>query len=68
VSSRKISNNEDFLRVANKKKPKPEPEEDKFMFRVLLPNCLNLTLKLEDASDYMSVAEFVRTARRNAGI
>jgi len=38
------------------------------MFRVLLPNCLNLTLELEDASEDMSVAEFVRTVRRKAEI
>jgi len=41
---------------------------NKFMFRVLLPNGLNLTLEFEDASEDMSVAEFVRTVRREAEI
>ena len=47
-----------------KKKPKPEPEENKFMFRVLLHNGLNLTLQLEDAVEKMPVTEFVRIVRR----
>ena len=48
---RKRSSNEGYLGVLPKKKPKPEPEENKFMFRVLLPDDLNLTLELEDADD-----------------
>ena len=47
-----------------KKKPKPEPEENKFMFKVLLLNGLNLTLQLEDVTEKMLVVEFVRTIRR----
>ena len=61
---RKRSNNEGYLGVLPKKKLKPEPEENKFMFRVLLLNGLNLTLQLEDVVEKMSVAEFVRTASR----
>ena len=61
---RKRSSNEGYLGVLPKKKPNPEPEENKFMFRVLLLNGLNLTLQLEDAVEKMSVAEFVRTVRR----
>jgi len=34
------------------------------MFRVLLPNGLNLTLELENASKDMTVADFARTVRR----
>ena len=45
---RKRSSNEGYLGVLPKKKPKHEPEENKFMFRVLLLNGLNLTLQLED--------------------
>lgn len=63
---RKRSNNEGYLGMFPKKKPKPEPEENKFMFRVLLPNGLNLTLELENADEKMSAAEFVRTVRRKA--
>ena len=48
---RKRSSNEGYLGVLPKKKPKPKPEENKFMFRVLLPNGLNLTLMLEDVDD-----------------
>ena len=50
--------------VLPKKKPKPELEENKFMFRVLLLNGLNLTLQFEDVVEKMSVVEFVRTVRR----
>ena len=46
------------------KKPKHEPEENKFMFRFLLLNHLNLTLLLEDVLEKMLVVEFVRTVRR----
>ena len=63
---RKISSNEGYLAVLPKKKPKPEPKENKFMFRVLLLNGLNLTLQLEDAIEKMSIAEFVRTVRRKS--
>ena len=45
---RKRSSNEGYIGVIPKKKPKPELEENKFMFRVLLHNGLNLTLQLED--------------------
>ena len=62
---RKRSSNEGYLRVFPKKKPKPELEENKFMFRVFLLNGLNLTLQLEDVVEKMSVAEFVRTVRKN---
>jgi len=61
---RKRSSNEGYLGVLPKKKPKPEPEENKFMFKVLLLNGLNLTLQLEDAVEKMSVAKFVMTVRR----
>ena len=61
---RKRNSNEGYLGVLPKKKPKHEPEENKFMFRVLLLNGLNLTLQLEDVMEKMSVAEFVRTVRR----
>ena len=61
---RKISSNEGYLGVLPKKKPKSEPEENKFMFRVLLLNGLNLTLQLEDVVENMSVVEFVRIVRR----
>ena len=61
---RKISSNQGYLRVLPKKKPNTEPEENKFMFRVLLLNGLNLTLLLEDVIEKMSVPEFVRTVRR----
>jgi len=61
---RKRSSNEGYLGVLPKKKPKPEPEENKFMFRVLLHNGLNLTLQLEDVIEKMSVASFVRIVRR----
>ena len=61
---RKRSSNEGYLGVLPKKKPKPELEENKFMFRVLLLNGLNLTLQLEDVVEKMSVAKFVRTVRR----
>ena len=61
---RKRSNNEGYLGVISKKKPKLEPEENKFMFKVLLLNGLNLTLQLEDVIENLSVAEFVRTVRR----
>ena len=60
----KRSNNEGYIGVLPKNKPKPEPKENKFMFRVMLPNGLNLTLELEDIDEKMSVAEFVRTIRR----
>ena len=65
---RKRSSNEGYLGVLPKKKPKPtpEPEENKFMFRVLLVNGLNLTLQLEDVVEKMSVVEFVRTVRRKS--
>ena len=53
---RKGRRNEGYLGVLPKKKPKPEPEENKFMFRVLLHNGLNLNLQLEDAIEKMSVA------------
>ena len=43
-TTRKRSSNEGYLGVLPKKKPKPKPEENKFMFRVLLLNGLNLTL------------------------
>ena len=49
-----------------KQKPKPESEENKFMFRFLLHNGLNLTLQLEDVVEKMPIAEFVRTVRRKA--
>ena len=49
-----------------KKKSKPEPKENKFMFRFLLLNGLNLTLQLVDVMEKMSVVEFVRTVRRKA--
>ena len=65
-TKRKIRNNEGYLRVLPKKKPKLEPEENKFMFRVLLLNGLNLTLQLEVAVEKMSVSEFVRNVRRKA--
>ena len=39
---RKRSNNEGYLGVLPKKKPKLEPEENRFMFRFLLLNGLNL--------------------------
>ena len=45
---RKISSNEGYLGVLPKKKPKHESKENKFMFRVLVLNGLNLTLQLED--------------------
>ena len=61
---RKRSSSERYLGVLPKKKPKPEPEENKFMFRVLLHNGLNLTLQLEDVVEKMSVASFVRIVRR----
>ena len=57
---RKRSNNEGYLGVLPKKKPKHEIEENKFMFRFLLLNGLNLTLQLEDVVEKMSFAEFVR--------
>jgi hypothetical protein len=63
---KKRSNNEGYLGVPSKKKLKAEPEVNKFLFRVLLPNGLNLTLELENADEKMSVAEFVRTVRRQA--
>ena len=63
---RKRTRNEGYLGVLPKMKPKPEPEENKFMFRVLLLNGLNLTLKLEDVVEKMLVAEFVRTVRRKS--
>ena len=63
---RKTSNNEGYLGVLPKKKPKPKLEENKFMFRFLLLNGLNLTLQLEDDVEKMSVVEFVRTVRRKA--
>ena len=47
-----------------KKKPKPKPEENKFMFGVLLLNGFNLTMRLEDVMEKMSVTEFVRIVRR----
>ena len=53
---RKRSRNEGYLGVILKKKPNPELEENKFMFRVLLHNGLNLTLHLEDVIEKMSVA------------
>ena len=43
---RKISSNEGYLGVLPKNKHNPEPEENKFMFRVLLLNGLNLTPRL----------------------
>ena len=55
-TKRKRSSNEGYLGVLPKKKHKPELEENKFMFRVLLHNGLNLTLHLEDAVEKMSVA------------
>ena len=61
---RKRSSNEGYLGVLPKKKPKPEHEENKFMFRVLLHNGLNLTLQLEDVVEKMSVTSFVRIVRR----
>lgn len=63
---KKRSSNEGYLGVPSKKKLKAEPEVNKFLFRVLLPNGLNLTLELENADEKMSVAEFVRTVRRQA--
>ena len=47
-TKRKISSNEGYLGVIPKKKPKHEPEENKFMFRVLLLNVLNLTPRLHE--------------------
>ena len=47
-TKRKRSSNEGYLRVLPKKKPKPELEENKFMFRVLLLNGLNLTPSLHE--------------------
>ena len=61
---RKRSSNEGYLGVLPKKKPKPKPKENKFMFRVLLLNGVNLTLQLEDVVEKMSVIEFVRIVRR----
>ena len=61
---RKRSNNEGYLGVLPKKKPNPEPEENKFIFRFLLLNGLNLTLQLEDVVENMLVTEFVRIVRR----
>ena len=63
---RKRSSNEGYLGVLHKKKRKHELEENKFMFRVLLLNGLNLTLQLEDVVEKMSITEFVRTVRRKA--
>ena len=60
---RKRSSNEGYLGLLPKKKPNLKPEENKFMFRVLLLNGLNLTLQLEDAVENMSVAEIVRIVR-----
>ena len=54
-TKRKRSSNEGYLGVLPKKKPKLEPEENKFMFRVLLLNGLNLTLQLEDGVEKMPV-------------
>ena len=45
---RKRSNNEGYLGVLPKNKTKPEPKENKFMFRVLLLNGLNLTPRLHE--------------------
>ena len=61
---RKRSRNEGYLGVLPKKKPKPKLEENKFMFRVLLLNGLNLTLQLEDVVEKMLVVKFIRTIRR----
>ena len=61
---RKRRSNEGYLGVFPKKKPKSKPEDNKFMFKVLLLNGLNLTLQLEDVVEKMLVAEFVRTIRR----
>ena len=44
----KISSNEGYPRVLRKNKTKPKPKKNKFMFRVLLLNGLNLTMQLED--------------------
>ena len=60
---RKRSSSQGYPGVLPKKKPKHEPEENKFMFRVLLLNGLNLTLQLEDVIEKMSVADFVRNVR-----
>lgn len=65
-TKKKRSNNEGYLGAVPRKKLKSEPEVNKYMFRVLLPNGLNLTLELENADETMSVAEFVRTVRRQA--
>ena len=54
---RKRSSSERYLGVLLKKKHKPEPEENKFMFRVLLHNGLNLTLQLEDVVEKMSMSK-----------
>lgn len=62
---KKRSNNEGYVGVPSKMKLKAEPEVNKFLFRVLLPNCLNLTLELENADENVC-AEFVRTVRRQA--
>ena len=43
---RKRSSNEGYLDVLTKKKPKPKPKENKFMFKVLLLNGLNLNPRL----------------------
>ena len=47
-TKRKTRSNKGYLRVLPKKKPKLEPKENKFMFRVLLVNGLNLTPRLHE--------------------
>ena len=51
-----------FLR----RNPRMNPEENKFMFKFLLLNGLNLNLQLEDSVEKISIAEFVRTVRKKA--
>ena len=52
---RKRSSNEGYLGFIPKKKPKPKPEENKFMFKVLFLNVLNLALQLEDVVEKIPV-------------